>query len=112
MELLYYLLSSFGNLAPWTRWVFVILPLLVILGLGALLTPMVGIIVAIGLVVIGLAIGGFRFLLHRKRQKKSAEFGGELRTASGVTPGQINDPAQRQRLEDLRQSFEKGLEKF
>jgi len=112
MELLYFILSNVSSVAPWVRYVFIALSLAVVLGLSAFVTPMVGIIVAVGIVVVLLLVGGFRYVLKRRREKQANEFRGELRTLSGAAPGQISDPARRQRLEDLRQSFEKGLEKF
>src|SRR5688500_6354394 len=112
MDLFYYLLSTFGSMAPWTRWLYVIVMIMFMVGLGAFFTPTVGIIVAIGLVVVALVVGAFKFILYRRQQKPAAAFGGELRQATATTPGQISDPAQLQRLEDLRQSFEKGLERF
>ena len=54
----------------------------------------------------------FLFFVKRSREKKAAAFGGDLRGQSGTAPNQIVDPARRARLEELAQSFEKGLEKF
>src|SRR5438874_2731718 len=112
MDTIYYLLSAFNNLPAWTRWLFVLLALAAVFGIGATLSPTVGLIIAIGLfVVIGL-VSLFLFLIRRSREKKAAAFGGDMQVQVGATPAAISDPAKRAQLESLRTNFQKGIERF
>lgn len=112
MQIIYALLGAFSSLPAWTRWLFVALSLATTLGLAAFFDKTVAIIVVIGVVVVGLLVGLFWVVIKRKRDKKAAAFGGDLRQQTATTPGEIADPARRARLEDLRRNFEKGVETF
>ena len=112
MNIIYALLSSFSGLPNWTRWVFVGLSLAGVFGLSAFLNTTAAVIVIVGLVAVALLMGLFRMLVVRARQKRAAAFGSELQRQSASTPQALNDPARRARLEELRQSFEKGLSKY
>jgi len=109
---IYYAFSIFRNLPPWARWVLIGLVIVGLIALWIALSPVVALIVLGGLLGVLLLVGLFLFLVKRSREKKAAAFGGELRGQSGTAPNQIVDPARRARLEELAQSFEKGLEKF
>ncbi len=112
MEILYFLLREIQGLPAWTRYIFVALMFLAILGVSAALSPIAGLIVGAGvLVVVGL-VAGFRFLLQRHRDRRAATFGGELQQNNAATPGAVSDPARRARLDNLRRNFEQGLQRY
>lgn len=112
MDVLYQLLGAFSSLPAWTRWIFVILSLAVVFGIGATMSPMVGLIVAIGLLLVVGLVFGFHYLLKRSREKKAAAFSENMNAANAGAPSAISDPARRAKLEDLRRSFQEGIEKF
>ncbi len=87
-------------------------------GIGALIAT-VGIlpshalwILVLALLLAALFIAAF-FLLQRVFQKRRARsMTGQLSQHSTVMPRGISDPAQRAKLDNLRLSFQKGVEKF
>src|SRR4051812_19289903 len=111
MEVLYFILQEIRNVPPWVRWISVALMFMVVLGLGHLVTPMVGLMVGAGLLGVFGAVALVLYFLKRRGDKKAAEFGGELQ-GSNETPGGAGDPARRSRLADLRKNFENGLERY
>jgi len=112
MEVIFFFLRELGQMPGWTRWIVIVLMLLSALGCAHFLTPLVGLIVGVGILgVVGLVML-VRYVIAKVRQKKAAEFGGELQGNTGATPGAVTDPARRARLADLRKNFEKGLEKY
>ena len=56
MDILYQLLGAFNDLPAWTRWIFVAVSLACILGFGAFFTPLVGLIIAGGLLLIAVLV--------------------------------------------------------
>jgi hypothetical protein len=64
------------------------------------------------MLVLGLLIGLFVLVLRLMDRKKSAAMAGSLQNQSGAVPSSINDPLKRAKLQALRSSFEKGVEKF
>ncbi len=65
-------------------------------------------IIAIFAVVIVAALAGYRFLLKMRQRGRSVPFARLLARGSAT----VTDPARRARLDDLRRSFEEGVEKF
>jgi hypothetical protein len=65
-------------------------------------------VIAIFAVVIVAALAGYRFLLKMRQRGKSVPFA-RLLARGGAA---VTDPAKRARLDDLRRSFEEGVEKF
>lgn len=112
MEVLYLLLGAFSNLPPWMRWVFILISIGSVFGLSMFLTPMIGLIVAGGILLIVLLIGLFQVMLKKRREKRAASFGGSMSENAGATPAEINDPARKARLEDLKRNFDQGVQKF
>lgn len=74
-------------------------------GIGALLTVIVGSSVVIGGIV------GWRTWLSRRDEQRASPFAGML-AGSAAGPSRIAEPARRARLDELRKSFETGIEKF
>lgn len=66
-------------------------------------------IIAIFAVVIVAALAGYRLLLKMKQRGKSVPFSRLLSRGAGAS---VTDPAKRARLDDLRRSFEEGVERF
>ena len=111
-QLIYFLLGSFSNQPPWVRYLYIVLYVVTLTGLGIFFNPTVAIMVGGGILVVALIVGVFLYLVRRSRQKRAADFSGDMQQAAGATPGAISDPARRARLAELRESFEKGLAKF
>ena len=112
MEVIFFFLREVGQMPAWTRWIVVLLMLLTTLGCAQYLTPIVGLIVGIGILAVVGLVALVRYFIAKRRNKKAVEFGGDLQGHSGATPGAVTDPARRARLADLRKNFEKGLEKY
>src|SRR5688500_13819830 len=112
MNILYFLLQEVRCLPAWTRYIFVLLMFMTMLGLSQTVSPMVGIIAGVGILAVVGLVGLVQYFLKKRRDKKAAECGGDLHGHSEVTPGAVSDPARRARLADLRKNFEKGLERY
>jgi hypothetical protein len=112
MDILYQLLGAFNDLPAWTRWVFVVVSVACILGFGAFFTPLVGLIIAGGLLLIAVLVAGFRWWLQRRAARRAAAFGGGMSEQNAGAPAGISDAARRAKLEDLRRNFQSGIEKF
>ncbi len=67
--------------------------------------------VLLGAAVVGGAVYGYRAFLHRRDEKQASPFA-DLLAGSAAGPTRIAEPARRARLDELRHSFETGLEKF
>ena len=74
-------------------------------GMGALITVLIGSAVVVGAVV------GWRAWLARRDERRASPFAGML-AGSAAGPSRIAEPARRARLDELRKSFETGIEKF
>jgi hypothetical protein len=90
--------------------------LAVVAVLLAIVAGMVGglaaaITVLVGAAAVGGAIAGYRAFLSRRDEKQASPFAGLL-AGSAAGPTRIAEPARRARLDELRKSFETGLEKF
>ena len=82
----------------------------------AVIAGMVGgmaaaITVLVGAAIVGGAVYGYRAFLTRRDEKQASPFAGLL-AGSAAGPTRIAEPARRARLDELRKSFETGLEKF
>lgn len=67
--------------------------------------------VLIGASAVGGAVAGYRAFLSRRDERQASPFAGLL-AGSAAGPTRIAEPARRARLDELRKSFETGLEKF
>lgn len=65
-----------------------------------------------GLLMVILLLAGFQAILAARARKQASPFERALSGASAATPMGISEPARRARLDDLRKSFESGLDKF
>ena len=83
-----------------------------LLAVAYMVDPRAPLIVAAGLILIALAV--FAWMLYQKWQgkKRAKALGGQLSSHSAGAPNAINDPAHLAKLDDLRQNFSRGLEKF
>lgn len=77
----------------------------VIGGIAAALT------ILLGAAVVGGAVYGYRNFLSRRDERQASPFA-DLLASSAAGPTRIAEPARRARLDELRKSFETGLEKF
>ncbi len=69
-------------------------------------------IVAAGLLLVGLAVLLWALYGKWKRRQRAKVLSGRLASHSSSAPAAISDPASRAKLDDLRQNFSRGLEKF
>lgn len=65
-----------------------------------------------GLALVSVAWVAYAFLIARKDRQQASAMSRSIAASASATPGEIANPAKRARLDDLRKSFEKGLEKF
>jgi hypothetical protein len=110
MKELGYLFSAFANLATWVKVVILLLLATTIIGAAAFFGPHVALIVAIGLLLLGLLFGLYLIIVYWVRRRKAAEMRGEIVTTAAHRG--ITDAAARGRLEDLRRNFSEGISKF
>jgi hypothetical protein len=66
--------------------------------------------IAAGMLVVGLLILAWQFIIQMADRGKSGPFAKLI--AGSASGGQIADPAMKARLDDLRKKFEEGIEKF
>ncbi len=83
-----------------------------IVGAVAMIDTKLAGIVAIGLILLVIAIGGFLWLRSWARKRKARSMANELTQHSSSAPAGVNDAAKRARLDDMRRSFGEGLTKF
>ncbi len=76
--------------------------------IGGVLAAMT--VLAGGALVAG-AVIAYRAFLHRRDERQASPFAGLL-AGSAAGPTRIAEPARRARLDELRKSFESGIEKF
>src|SRR5256714_15573904 len=69
-------------------------------------------IVAVGLVFVAMLLVAYKFVLGWFRKRKAAPLERGILNNSAASPNSISEPARRARLDDLRRSFEGGVEKF
>ena len=105
-------LDDFINLPYPVRVLISALSVTTILGIAAMIDRSVLWIVGIGLLVILLSL--FLYLRIRKwrDKRRAAALGGQLAQNSATAPQGVSDPARRAKLDDLRQNFQKGVDKF
>ncbi len=111
-QLIFFLLGSFNNQPPWVRYLYMVMFVVMLTGVGVFANLKVAMMVGGGILLVVLIVGIFLYLVRRARQKRAASFSGDMQQAASATPGAISDPARRARLSELRESFEKGLAKF
>jgi hypothetical protein len=83
-----------------------------IVGAVAMIDPKLAGIVAIGLVLLVMAIAMFLFIRAALRKRKAQSMANELSQHSASAPAGVNDAAKRARLDDMRRTFGEGLTKF
>lgn len=83
-----------------------------LLGVAAMIDARAFIILGLGLVLVVLAVLLWRLLVKWQSRKRAQALNSQLTANSASAPSAINDPARRARLDDLRQNFGKGVEKF
>jgi IcmF-related N-terminal domain len=105
-----YLFKVFSGLATWVKVVILFLIATTIIGFAAFFGPRVALIVALGIIFLALIVSLYLVLVFWVRRRRAAEMRGEL-VATAANRG-ITDAALRGRLDDLRRSFARGVEKF
>jgi hypothetical protein len=69
-------------------------------------------IIVVGMLVAMLLVGLYMLIQALMSKRRAASMGGQLTQHSAVTPRGLSDPAQRAKLDNLRQTFGKGIERF
>ncbi|MGE3109842.1 MAG: type VI secretion protein IcmF/TssM N-terminal domain-containing protein [Phycisphaerales bacterium] len=80
--------------------------------MSALFSPRSIPIIAGGLVLIALLFLGYKFALKWWEKRKASPMEKAIKSSAAATPTGIAEPAKRARLDDLRKSFDTGVEKF
>jgi hypothetical protein len=106
------LITSFVSFPTWLRNSIYILTVLSLAGIGWAFSPMIALIVAIGLLLVIISLGIYAYLLKQKRERQQAALGTQLEQNAAATPHAISDPARRARLDALRKRFQEGIDKF
>jgi len=83
-----------------------------LLGMAAMIDPRAIVIVALGLMLVVAAVAAWKFYQKWKAHQRSQALTSQLSENSSSAPSSISDPARRAKLDDLRQNFGKGVEKF
>ena len=83
-----------------------------IVGAVAMIDAKLAGIVALGLVLLVVAIAAFLFIRALLRRRKAMSMASELSQHSSSAPAGVNDAAKRARLDDMRRTFGEGLTKF
>jgi hypothetical protein len=105
-----YLIKAFSGLATWVKVIILFLIATTIIGFAAFFGPRVAFMVALGIIFLALILALYLLLVFWVRRRRAAEMRGEL-VATAANRG-VTDAALRGRLDDLRRSFERGIEKF
>lgn len=71
--------------------------------------PQVFIIIGIGLAILAALVLGYRWLLKKRKARKSKPFEQQIASSGGATPREVSDPSRRAQLDSLRKKFEEGL---
>ena len=83
-----------------------------IIGLLYAFNGRVAMIAAAGLVLLILLLVIYQRLLRYFQNKQSKSMAGQMQEHSAAAPNSINDPAKRARLDELKRTFDVGMEKF
>ena len=83
-----------------------------IVGAVAMIDTKLAGIVAIGLILLVIAIAAFLMIRAWARKRKAMSMANELTQHSASAPAGVNDAAKRARLDDMRRTFGEGLTKF
>jgi type VI protein secretion system component VasK len=68
--------------------------------------------VLVGLVVVVIIFCLYLLVLRMLRQRQAKRMSGDMAQHSTVAPRGLSDPSQRAKLDNLRQNFQRGVEKF
>jgi hypothetical protein len=80
--------------------------------LAVMFPPTVLAIIALGVALVGVLFVVYKMLLKWLEKRKAAPMERAIAGNSAAAPTSINNPARRARLDDMRRSFEGGVEKF
>ncbi len=83
-----------------------------LLAVAAMIDTRALVIVGIGILLVAVAILLWKLFLRWQAHRSARALSGQLAAHSSATPNAISDPARRAKLDDLRQNFSRGLEKF
>lgn len=83
-----------------------------LVGTAYMIDPRAMWIVLFGLLLVLLVFVGYLCAIHLTRKRQAAAMTGSITQHSSVAPRGISDPAQRARLDGMRQIFQKGVDRF
>src|SRR2546430_142068 len=106
------LITSFVSFPTWLRNSIYIVSALSLVGVGLAFSPIVALVVAIGLLLVIISLGIYAYVLKARRERQQAALTGGLEQNTLATPHGISDPGRRARLDALRKRFQEGIEKF
>src|SRR5262245_56918930 len=106
------LFNSFVNFPTWLKSSIFIFSALSIVGVGLAFSPLIALIVAIGLLLVVITLGIYAFIIKQRRERQQAALTGGLGQNTLATPQGITDPGRPARLDALRKRFQEGIDKF
>ena len=77
-----------------------------------ILPPQMLYYVMIGTLLLGVAMGLLYWLVAKFRKRRAKPMEKSLRDNSAATPQGVTEPGRRARMDDLRKTFEDGVDKF
>jgi type VI protein secretion system component VasK len=77
-----------------------------------ILPPQMLYYITIGVLALGVVLGGLAWVAAQLKQRKAKPMEKSLRDNSAATPQGVADPGRRARMDDLRKTFDTGVEKF
>src|SRR5439155_13301071 len=83
-----------------------------VIGAGLLLGAKALPVILIGVAVVAALLLGFRWVIKTLDKRKANPFVQSITQNSAAAPASVSEPAKRARLDDLRRTFEGGVEKF
>ena len=105
-------MESFNNIPTPFKALMAIMTGTSILGVVSMIDAKLTGIVAVGMLILAALLAAFYFIVQFMERRKSTAMVGNIQQQAASIPTGVNDPARRARLEELRRSFDTGIDKF
>ena len=105
-------MESFNNIPTPFKALMALMTGTSILGVVSMIDAKLTGIVAVGMLILAALLAAFYFIVQFMERRKSTAMVGNIQQQAASIPTGVNDPARRARLEELRRSFDSGIDKF